>query len=53
MGSLKSDALIENTNVLFRMIGAIAGPYGRNFSQGPIGGILGRMGIASDHVYKL
>ncbi|KAF8803829.1 ferredoxin reductase-like protein [Phlegmacium glaucopus] len=35
------------------MIGAIAGPYGRNFSQGAIGGILGRMGIASENVYKL
>jgi len=35
------------------MIGVIAGPYGRNFSQGTVAGILGRMGIASDCVYKL
>ncbi|KAJ6510067.1 ferredoxin reductase-like C-terminal NADP-linked domain-containing protein [Mycena vitilis] len=28
------------------MINAIAGPYGRNFSQGPIGGILGELGYA-------
>ena len=44
---------IKNANMLFRMIGAIAGPYGRNFSQGTVAGILGRMGIASDCVYKL
>ncbi|KAF8901674.1 hypothetical protein CPB84DRAFT_1729588 [Gymnopilus junonius] len=35
------------------MIAAIAGPYGRNFSQGPIGGTLGRMGYSSNQVYKL
>lgn len=35
------------------MIDAIAGPYGRNFSQGPVGGILGKMGYTSDEVYKL
>ena len=45
--------IIRNADMLFRMIGAIAGPYGRNFSQGAVGGILGRMGIASDCVYKL
>ncbi|PPQ83260.1 hypothetical protein CVT25_003999 [Psilocybe cyanescens] len=35
------------------MIGAIAGPYGRNLSQGSVGGILGKMGFTSDQVYKL
>ncbi|KAH9482406.1 NADH-cytochrome b5 reductase 2 [Psilocybe cubensis] len=35
------------------MISAIAGPYGRNFSQGSVGGILGKLGIVSDQVYKL
>jgi cytochrome-b5 reductase len=35
------------------MIGAIAGPYGRNLSQGPIGGILGNLGYTSNQVYKL
>ena len=35
------------------MISAIAGPFGCNFSQGTVAGILGRMGIASDCVYKL
>lgn len=39
--------------MLFRMIGAIAGPYGRNFSQGTVAGILGKMEITSDCVYKL
>ena len=35
------------------MINAIAGPYGRNFSQGPVGGVLGRLGCRSDQVWKL
>jgi cytochrome-b5 reductase len=35
------------------MIGAIAGPFGRNLSQGPVGGILGKMGYTSNEVYKL
>ena len=35
------------------MVDAIAGPFGRNFSQGPIGGILGKLGYNSDQVYKL
>ncbi|KAF8165019.1 hypothetical protein B0H34DRAFT_687447 [Crassisporium funariophilum] len=35
------------------MIRAVAGPYGRNLSQGAVGGILGRMGITSEQVYKL
>ena len=45
--------IINNANILFRMIATIAGPYGRNFSQGAVGGILGRMGIDSDRVCKL
>ncbi|KAH7930035.1 riboflavin synthase domain-like protein [Leucogyrophana mollusca] len=36
-----------------RMINAIAGPYGRNFSQGEVGGILGEMGYRSHQVRKL
>ncbi|KAF5321649.1 hypothetical protein D9619_001002 [Psilocybe cf. subviscida] len=35
------------------MIGAIAGPFGRNLSQGPVGGLLGKMGYTSSEVYKL
>ncbi|KAK7470920.1 hypothetical protein VKT23_002336 [Stygiomarasmius scandens] len=35
------------------MIGAIAGPYGRNFSQGVVGGILAELGCTSEEVYKL
>jgi cytochrome-b5 reductase len=35
------------------MINAIAGPYGRNFSQGEVGGVLGELGCTSDHVRKL
>ncbi|KAK7695950.1 hypothetical protein QCA50_000589 [Cerrena zonata] len=35
------------------MIAAIAGPFGRNMSQGPIGGILGELGLSSQQVWKL
>jgi len=35
------------------MIDAISGPYGRNFSQGAVGGILGKMGFTSEQVWKL
>ncbi|KAI0796765.1 ferredoxin reductase-like C-terminal NADP-linked domain-containing protein [Abortiporus biennis] len=35
------------------MIAAIAGPYGRNLSQGSIGGTLGELGFDSSQVYKL
>ncbi|KAF7353036.1 NADH-cytochrome B5 reductase [Mycena venus] len=35
------------------MINAIAGPYGRNFSQGPVGGVLGELGYSSNEVRKL
>ncbi|KAF8665645.1 hypothetical protein AX16_000100 [Volvariella volvacea WC 439] len=34
------------------MIAAIAGPYGRNFSQGPVGGILAELGFTPDRVWK-
>ncbi|KAI0347175.1 ferredoxin reductase-like C-terminal NADP-linked domain-containing protein [Trametopsis cervina] len=35
------------------MINAIAGPYGRNYSQGPVGGILGELGLKPSQVWKL
>ncbi|KAF5369943.1 hypothetical protein D9758_001297 [Tetrapyrgos nigripes] len=35
------------------MIAAIAGPYGRNFSQGAVGGVLAELGYTSGQVYKL
>ncbi len=35
------------------MINAIAGPYGRNYSQGPVLGILGGLGFTSSQVRKL
>ncbi|THV05478.1 ferredoxin reductase-like protein [Dendrothele bispora CBS 962.96] len=35
------------------MIGAIAGPYGRNFSQGAVGGVLAELGYTSNEVHKL
>ena len=36
-----------------RMIAAIAGPLGRNLSQGQVSGALGEMGLKSSEVYKL
>ncbi|KAJ6627565.1 hypothetical protein B0H10DRAFT_1995279 [Mycena sp. CBHHK59/15] len=36
-----------------RMTNAIAGPYGRNFSQGQVCGVLGEMGYTSKEVRKL
>jgi hypothetical protein len=36
-----------------RMIDAISGPYGRNYSQGIVGGVLGEMGYTSNEVWKL
>lgn len=35
------------------MINAVSGPYGRNFSQGPIGGVLADMGFTANQVWKL
>ncbi|KAJ3723284.1 hypothetical protein C8R42DRAFT_579682 [Lentinula raphanica] len=34
------------------MIAALSGPYGRNFSQGPVGGVLKELGATSEQVYK-
>ena len=36
-----------------RMITAIAGSYGRNFSQGVVGGVLGNLGYKNHQVWKL
>jgi len=36
-----------------QMISATAGPYGRNFSQGEVGGVLKELGYASNQVQKL
>ncbi|KXN87918.1 NADH-cytochrome b5 reductase 2 [Leucoagaricus sp. SymC.cos] len=35
------------------MIASVAGPYGRNYSQGPTSGILGKLGITPKQVLKL
>ncbi|KAI1795136.1 ferredoxin reductase-like protein [Ganoderma leucocontextum] len=35
------------------MVAAIAGPYGRNFSQGEVGGVLGNLGYDGTSVWKL
>ncbi|TFK76180.1 ferredoxin reductase-like protein [Pluteus cervinus] len=50
---------IDNRKILFLVCGpnpmvtAIAGPYGRNLSQGQIGGILKELGATKEHVWKL
>ncbi|KAG6327909.1 hypothetical protein ID866_11179 [Astraeus odoratus] len=36
-----------------KMVNAIAGPYGRNYSQGKVAGILGELGLQSHQVWKL
>ncbi|KAI0687212.1 ferredoxin reductase-like protein [Cytidiella melzeri] len=49
---------LDDRKVLFLVCGpepmvqAIAGPYGRNYSQGAIGGILGGLGCAASQVWK-
>ncbi|KAI0677148.1 ferredoxin reductase-like C-terminal NADP-linked domain-containing protein [Trametes maxima] len=35
------------------MVAAIAGPFGRNFSQGEVGGALGELGFDRESVWKL
>ncbi|TFK27032.1 ferredoxin reductase-like protein [Coprinopsis marcescibilis] len=35
------------------MVAAVAGPYGRNMSQGQVGGVLGKLGYTTSEVYKL
>ena len=37
----------------FRMVSTIAGPYGRNYSQGTVGGILAELGLKEGQVWKL
>ncbi|KIK65540.1 hypothetical protein GYMLUDRAFT_240062 [Collybiopsis luxurians FD-317 M1] len=59
MWPFKSPGKLDERKILFLvcgpepMIAAIAGPYGRNFSQGPIGGILADIGATSSQVHKL
>jgi hypothetical protein len=36
-----------------RLVSAIAGPWGWNYSQGAIGGVLGQLGFRLDQVRKL
>lgn len=35
------------------MVAAIAGPYGRNYSQGKVGGVLAELGFKAGQVWKL
>ncbi|KAG2152928.1 ferredoxin reductase-like C-terminal NADP-linked domain-containing protein [Suillus clintonianus] len=53
------DSDVSDRKILFlvcgpqQMVEAIAGPYGRNYSQGPIGGMLRSLGYKSHQVWKL
>jgi cytochrome-b5 reductase len=53
------DSDISDRKILFlvcgpeQMVEAIAGPYGRNYSQGPVGGVLRSLGCKSRQVWKL
>jgi cytochrome-b5 reductase len=38
---------------MFSMVAAIAGPYGRNHSQGKVGGVLAELGFKAGQVWKL
>lgn len=38
---------------IFRMIATIAGPYGKNYSQGKVGGVLAELGFKAGQVWKL
>ncbi|KAK1222956.1 hypothetical protein PQX77_014156 [Marasmius sp. AFHP31] len=55
----KDNLDLGQRNILFLvcgpepMINAIAGPYGRNFSQGRVGGALAELDCTSKQVYKL
>ncbi|KAG2077655.1 ferredoxin reductase-like protein [Suillus decipiens] len=53
------DSDVSDRKILFlvcgpeQMVEAIAGPYGRNYSQGPVGGVLRSLGYKSRQVWKL
>ncbi|KAI0304193.1 hypothetical protein BC826DRAFT_903125 [Russula brevipes] len=53
------DGDIRKKNVLVlvcgpeRMVAAIAGPYGKNYSQGKVGGVLAELGFKAGQVWKL
>ncbi|KAI9512266.1 ferredoxin reductase-like C-terminal NADP-linked domain-containing protein [Russula earlei] len=53
------DSDIRRKNVLVlvcgpeRMVAAIAGPYGKNYSQGKVGGVLAELGFTAGQVWKL
>jgi cytochrome-b5 reductase len=36
-----------------RMVAMIAGPYGKNYSQGKVGGVLAELGFKAGQVWKL
>lgn len=38
---------------IIRMVATIAGPYGRNYSQGKVGGVLAELGFKAGQVWKL
>ena len=46
--------ILADTHYIYRrMILSVAGPYGRNYSQGAVGGALAELGFKAGEVYKL
>ncbi|KAG2158902.1 ferredoxin reductase-like C-terminal NADP-linked domain-containing protein [Suillus bovinus] len=58
-GLFPQDSDVSDRKILFlvcgpeQMVESIAGPYGRNYSQGPVGGVLQSLGYESRQVWKL
>lgn len=50
---LFSIRLIIGNRFHSRMVAAIAGPYGKNYSQGKVGGVLAELGFMAGQVWKL
>lgn len=50
---LRVNALLTPSLRRRRMVNAVAGPRARDLSQGPVGGMLGRLGYGNDEVIKL
>ncbi|KAH9844199.1 ferredoxin reductase-like C-terminal NADP-linked domain-containing protein [Rhodofomes roseus] len=59
IGSRPDSRDLSDKKILFLLCGpepmitAIAGPYGRNFSQGAVGGVLGELGYKGHQVWKM
>jgi cytochrome-b5 reductase len=53
LSSLPRPHVLTQAASITRMVAAIAGPYGRNYSQGKVGGVLSELGFKAGQVWKL